>query len=239
LADTQTPNYGWIQPEIGGDPTTWGNILNNDLALIDAQVWNNEQGVPPVGSGALWFAATPPANWLICDGSTVAQATYPLLYAAIGGAFNIGSVASGYFMLPNLQNAFPMGAGTLGAVGGEAAHILVAAEMPTHAHGVSDPTHAHGVYDPTHAHGAYQDAHNHSVSGVLTSPGAGAAAGSGAILGSAATSTAQPGVYVQAAGTGIGIDAAATGIGIQNAGGGAAHNTLPPYLQINFIIRYQ
>ena len=38
----------------------------------------------------------------------------------------------------------------------------------------------------------------------------------------------------------ISIQASGTGLSTtQNAGGGAAHNNLPPYLQINFIIRYQ
>jgi len=45
MASTLTPNYKWVQPTVGGDPTTWGNEINNDLALIDAQVFNNEQGV--------------------------------------------------------------------------------------------------------------------------------------------------------------------------------------------------
>jgi hypothetical protein len=39
MADTLTPNYRWVQPEVGGDAATWGATLNSDLALIDAQVF--------------------------------------------------------------------------------------------------------------------------------------------------------------------------------------------------------
>ena len=48
------------------------------------------------------------------------------------------------------------------------------------------------------------------------------------------------GTGLQAANANVSLNASGTGITTtQNAGGGAAHNNLPPYLQINFIIRYQ
>ena len=41
MADTVTPHYGWVKPQVGGDATTWGATLNNDLDEIDAQVFAN------------------------------------------------------------------------------------------------------------------------------------------------------------------------------------------------------
>lgn len=47
-------------------------------------------------------------NWLLCDGSSVAIAEYPELYAALGGLYG-GSESSGSFTLPNYQGTFLRG----------------------------------------------------------------------------------------------------------------------------------
>ena len=72
LADTITVNYAWVKPQIAGSPTTWGNKLNSDLDLIDAQVYANEQSGVQIGFINMYGGATPPTNWLMCDGSSLA-----------------------------------------------------------------------------------------------------------------------------------------------------------------------
>jgi microcystin-dependent protein len=253
LAETQTPNFHWIKPDIGGDASTWGNVLNSTVDAIDSVVFANQQGIVPIGSIQMFGGATAPANWLICDGRSLATTgTYAALFAVFQYAFG-GSGAN--FNLPNLASRFPLG-GTPGQAGGEASHTLSVGEMPVHAHGVSDPTHAHniadpthahGVSDPTHAHGVTQSQHTHQI-GVVTGGGSGLAAGAGNAFTTTQTGGASANISIQAAATNIGIQGAATGIGIQgaatgiaiqNAGGGAAHNNMPPYVTLNFIVRYQ
>jgi len=105
--------------------------------------WKNE-----VTIGSIIFTAgdTKPDCSLWCDGAEVAQAAYPVLYAAIGDTF--GSASSGYFKLPDLQDRFPAGSvpettGNLeaGDTGGEVEHTLTTDEIPSHAHSV----HAHDL----------------------------------------------------------------------------------------------
>lgn len=85
----------------------------------------------PVGTVAMWLTATPPTDWLICDGSSFSSGTYPALNTLLGGT-----------TLPDLRGRSPMGAGTgsgltartLGSNYGSETHTLSTAEMPSHTH---------------------------------------------------------------------------------------------------------
>lgn len=93
---------------------------------------------PPVGAVVDWPTATPPAMWLICDGSSHPTATYPDLFGVIGYSFG-GSGLN--FNLPDLRDRFTLGTGPVHAAlstGGAATVTLTAAEQgPPHYHTLS------------------------------------------------------------------------------------------------------
>jgi microcystin-dependent protein len=100
----------------------------------------------PHGAGMVvcWAGAAGavPAGWLLCDGASVATATYSALHTAIGYVYG-GAGAN--FNLPNLVDRFVRGQSTqTAATGGADSLTLTEAQMPTHTHVVTDPSHVHG-----------------------------------------------------------------------------------------------
>ena len=102
-------------------PTQEGTPLNKDSLLKDAtaalyglgadavpdDMWGR---IIPKGT-ILWYSKNEaPVGFLVCDGSQVAIADYPELYAVLGNTF--GTATSTKFFLPDLRAAFIRGAGT-------------------------------------------------------------------------------------------------------------------------------
>jgi microcystin-dependent protein len=220
----------------------------------------------PIGSITMWsgVSTTPPTGWLLCDGSAVSQTTYAALYAIVGTTFNVAGVAAGNFNLPNLVSRFPLGAasGTRGQTGGEATHLLTTAELAAHAHPITDVAHSHTAQQNAHSHAIATGSHSHAIttgshahgSSLMRFVGSGGAQGVGVApnnvvegntdtvgnLGGNTDTAGNLGGNTDAQTPGVGVNASGTGLSTtQNAGGGAAHNNMPPYLQIPFIIRYQ
>lgn len=80
----------------------------------------------PAGSIMAWGTNTPPANWLLADGSAVSRTVYSSLFAVIGTTYGAGD-GSTTFTLPDLRGRVPVGKnaatfGTLGATGGAETH---------------------------------------------------------------------------------------------------------------------
>jgi microcystin-dependent protein len=259
LANTTTANYGWQMPDPGGSANTWGNTLNATTQAIDQQVYTNAQAGVPVGTIVMFGGATPPANWLLCQGQSLATVgTYAALFAILQYAFG-GSGAN--FNLPNLGAQFPIGAGTnlqgvgtgLGEVTGSFTTAIGVANLPPHAHPITDLAHNHGVNQWSHTHGDYGHGHGvnespHTHGGVIRSggpvqfvEGAGYGAASGTTTDAVATGLSIQAGYANlaAATSGISLNASGTGLSTtQNVGSGATFNVIPPFVCLNFIIKY-
>jgi microcystin-dependent protein len=103
---------------------------------------------PHAGDYLVSGAHTPPAGYLLCDGSAVLRSQYAALFAAIGTDWGAGD-GSTTFNLPDLQGRVMVGragagghadVATLGARDGTA----LANRRPKHRHTVNDPGHTHG-----------------------------------------------------------------------------------------------
>jgi len=155
----------------GGAAMTTGAITFSDGAAGNMQVLTlgNATDTLAVNAGATapeWVASTDPhgagmvvcwagtagavpSGWLLCDGASVATATYADLHTAIGYVYG-GAGAN--FNLPNLVNRFVRGQSTqTAATGGADSLTLSTAQMPTHTHTVNDGGHTHSI-----AYTAYQ-----------------------------------------------------------------------------------
>jgi microcystin-dependent protein len=187
MAETTTAHYAWTKPDPGASANTWGSTLNATTDKIDATVYANQQAGVQIGTVVMFAGATAPTNWMICDGRALSTTTYAALFAVIGTAFNVAGVAAGNFNIPNLQQVFPLGAGSnpLGAYGGSFSVTLGANNVPAHTHSIADPSHYHTITDQVHSHSVNQWAHSHNIAtgghshGITT----GAHAHSGVVVG--------------------------------------------------------
>lgn len=124
----------------------------------------------PTGAVLPFAGTTPPAGFLLCDGSAVNRATFQRLFAVIGTTYGIGD-GSTTFDLPDLRQRFLLGLATtgtgsvLGEEGGAIDHVHTVA---AHVHGVAANSHEHGLNNHTHSlngHTHSIPAHFHSATG--------------------------------------------------------------------------
>lgn len=182
--------------------------------------------VMPVGAVLPWPGSTAPSGFLLAYGQAVSRTTYAELFTAYGTTYGAGD-GSTTFNLPDYRGRAPFGddnmggsaasritsagsgidGATLGAVGGAQTHTLTIAQIPAHPHtGTTNNTTA-TVSVPARS----------GVEDVPSSPD-------------------QVSVNIGEANVSKSVDPHSHSFTTDNAGGGGAHNNMPPAIIQNWII---
>ncbi|MEM1321929.1 MAG: LamG-like jellyroll fold domain-containing protein [Bacteroidota bacterium] len=219
-----------MNPVVAAQGTAQYNAIQ-----IEGRVQDSMGLLMPVGA-ILPYAGTHsqvPKGWLLCDGSPHNIADYPELSAIINKSFNkdmhgrtINSNPT-QFVVPDLRGRFPIGTNTnlkrndnydlrlLGGTGGQEEHHLSINELPSHQHtGTTDNDGAHSHTNQKQTKFDNDDKDNE-----------GYALGTG-------------GLNANDEGT-VGSTGSAHShrFTTNSTGGDQAHNNMPPYLAINYIIK--
>ncbi len=166
----------------------------------------------PVGTLLPFAGVHVPPGFLLCDGTVYARDEYPRLFEAIGTTY--GTTRDDDFMVPNFSGRTAVGAGPLSDNTGNPRffHFGETGGENEHAITVDElPAHKHGYRDVW-----YSEYRNPSISFI-----------------------AVPGDI----GSGARMDSDNVGYQLERddmdeMGGGRPHNNLPPYVAVNYIIKY-
>ena len=173
---------------------------------------NTDNAFLPSGSLMEYFGTDDPSGWVICDGEERDNSTglYNILIS-----LGIGTSTTTTYTPPNLKNKMLYGSsnGVTQTTGGSSTVALSISNLPSHNHTISitDPGHEHSVATTSwQRHGAlYNGSH---VWGPW--------ANNNKVVLTAQNET-----------TGISASAGYTG-------SGSSFSTLPPYITVNFILKY-
>lgn len=256
MADTT--NYFFNLPTVGGSSGSWGGSLNENWTKLDKLLYGASYtdgdsntvekirpdllggswaidgtavtataaelnfvdgvtsaiqtqldaiSVPPTASISMYGGTSAPTGWLLCNGAAVSRSTYADLFAVVGTTYGAGD-GSSTFNLPDLRDRFAVGSGTTYSAGATGG-------AATHTLSTAEmPAHTHTATSTDSGH-----THNFAVGNNAD------------IDNDVGTSSGSGSTDTTASGT------ANITTTIASTGGGGAHNNLPPYIGLAFIIK--
>jgi microcystin-dependent protein len=190
--------------------TNAGSVFVNKPLDVNGRIQDKTGFVSPVGSVIAFAGSTAPDGWLLCDGSNYSSAKFPDLHAVIGTSF--GSTG-GNFHVPDLRTRVPVGLSSSNTQFQEIGDVGGAAE---HTLSVGEmPSHQHDV-------GARNDANRGMGNASVTAGGYNGMISSYSYGGDDNTYHPSDSDAYHAKPTGA----------------DSPHNNMPPFVVMNYIIKY-
>jgi len=234
---------------LSGTQASPGNHTHNgrDSRTIDSLA----NPSTPVGGLMIYAATDPPAGWLICNGQAVSRETYGVLFAVIGLTYGTGDGLT-TFNVPDMRDRFPVGAGStysLNTKGGSTTVALTSAQLASHSHSGSassagSHSHSASASSGTSVFDAGSHQHQTRDEGSGSTPGTAAgvqflAAGAGTAYRMADSAGSHS--HSASTSTSVSIDSSSAHshtVSTDPTGSGTAHENRPPYIGLNFIIKF-